>query len=106
MRTELIGLAMAMLMLAGVHGAEAAKRCRLLCRDQVRACVADARARTVCTALRGHDRRECQRSLHGEIRACKSNRGPILSACKTSVAADTCSPSGAFVEAVAARDCR
>ena len=99
MRTEFVGLAMAMVMLAGVQGAAAAKRCRLLCRDQVRACVADARARTVCTDLRGHDRRDCQRALHAAIRTCKSNRGPILSVCQTAVNTDTCSPSGAFVDA-------
>jgi hypothetical protein len=99
MRTELVGVAMAILMLAGVRGADAAKRCRLLCRDQVRACVADARTTIVCTDLRGHDRRDCQRALHADLRACKSNRGPILSACRTAVNPDACSPSGAFVDA-------
>jgi hypothetical protein len=93
-----IGLALAFLMLAGATGAVAAKRCRLLCRDQVRACVADARARIVCTDLRGHDRRDCHRELHAAIRTCKSNRGPILAACKTSTSTDTCSPSGAFID--------
>ena len=98
MRTELVGLAMGMLLLAGGTGAEAAKRCRLLCRDQVRACVADARARIVCAPLHGHDRRDCQRTLHADIRTCKSFRGPILSACKESTMPDACSPSGAFVD--------
>jgi hypothetical protein len=98
MRTEILSLAMAMLLLAGVSGAEAAKRCRLLCREQVRACVADARARIVCTELRGHDRRDCQRTLHVDLKTCKSMRGPILSTCKASTVTDACSPSGAFVE--------
>jgi hypothetical protein len=98
MCTNIIGLALAFLMLAGATGAVAAKRCRLFCRDQVRACVADARARIVCTDLRGHDRRYCHRTLHAAIRTCKSNRGPILAACKTSTSTDACSPSGAFVE--------
>ena len=99
MRTEILGLAMAMLLATGVSGAEAAaKRCRLLCRDQVRACVTAARARIVCTELRGHERRDCQRTLHVELKTCKSMRGPILSACKASTVTDACSPSGAFLE--------
>jgi hypothetical protein len=97
-RTNIVGLALTILVLAGATGAVAAKRCRLLCREQVRVCVADARARIVCTGLRGHDRRDCQRALHAAIRTCKSNRGPILAACKTSTSSDACSPSGAFVE--------
>ena len=103
MRTELIGLALAMLVLTGVATADAAKRCRRLCRDQVSACVADARARIMCTDLRGHDRRDCQRTLHAAIRTCKSMRGPILSACKVSPSIDTCSPSGAFLDDADAR---
>jgi hypothetical protein len=98
MRIEIVGLALALLLLAGTDGAEAAKRCRLLCRDQVRACVADARSRNVCTDLRGTERRVCRRTLRGEIRTCKSLHGPILAACKTSDRADTCSPSGAFLD--------
>ena len=98
MRMNVIGLALTLLVLGSATGAVAAKRCRLLCRDQVRACVADARARIVCTTLHGHDRRDCQRELHAAIRTCKSNRGPILAACKTSSSVETCSPSGAFVE--------
>ena len=98
MRTNIIGLALVVLMLAAATGAVVAKRCRLLCRDQVRACVTDARARIVCTDLRGHDRRDCHRALHVAIRTCKSNRGPILAACVTSTSMDTCSPSGAFID--------
>jgi hypothetical protein len=98
MRSRLIGLVLAMLVLTGVGSAEAAKRCRRLCRDQVQACVADARARIVCADRRGHERRDCQRELHAAIRTCKSMRGPILAACKTSPSVDTCSPSGAFVD--------
>lgn len=98
MRHAIVPLVMAMLMLAGVGGAEAAKRCRLLCREQVRACVADARATIVCSALHGHERRDCQRGLHLAIRTCKSMRGSILSTCKASTSLETCSPSGAFVD--------
>ena len=98
MRSRLIGLVLATLVLTGVGSAEAAKRCRRLCRDQVQACVADARARIVCADRRGHERRDCQRDLHAAIRTCKSMRGPILAACKTSPTVDTCSPSGAFVD--------
>jgi hypothetical protein len=98
MRTQLFVLAMAMLVLAGVHGAEAAKRCRRLCRDQVQACVAATRARIACTGRRGPDRRACNRDLHTALRACRSMRGPILSACKASASVDTCSPSGAFLD--------
>jgi len=98
MRTTTLGLALAMLVLTGVAGAEAAKRCRRLCREQVAACVADARTRVVCTELRGRERRDCQRALHVEIRSCKSMRGTILSTCKTSPSTDTCSPSGAFLD--------
>ncbi len=98
MRTNIVGLALAFLVIASATSAVAAKRCRLLCRDQVRACVADARARIVCTELHGHDRRDCQRSLHAAVRTCKAIRGPILAACKTSTSTDTCSPSGAFLE--------
>jgi hypothetical protein len=98
MRTQIIGLALAVLFTTGIGAAHAAKRCRLLCRDQVRACVTDARTNLVCTALRGPDRRDCQRQLHTALRTCKSMRGPILTACKTSTSTDTCSPSGAFVE--------
>ena len=98
MRNELVGLALGMLVLTGVSGADAARRCRLLCRDQVRACVAEARARIVCTDRHGHERRDCQRDLHTALRTCKSVRGPILAACKTSASVDTCSPSGAFLD--------
>jgi hypothetical protein len=92
-------LAMATIMLAGVTGADAAKRCRRLCRDQVRACVDEARARIVCTALHGGDRRDCQRALHTALRTCKSMRGPVLSACKAATTSTACSPSGAFLDA-------
>ncbi|MGH7895571.1 MAG: hypothetical protein ACREQL_12945 [Candidatus Binatia bacterium] len=78
--------------------ATAAKRCRLLCRDAIRACVADARAHIPCTGLRGHDRRACQRDLHAAIRTCKRSSGPILQACKASTSVDACSPSGAFLD--------
>ena len=98
MRTEIAALSLIVLALASATGAVAARRCRLLCREQVRTCVADARARIVCTDLRGHDRRDCQRALHTVVRACKSNRGPILAACKTSTNPVACSPSGAFLE--------
>jgi hypothetical protein len=98
MRIEIVGLAMALLLLAGANLAEAAKRCRRLCRDQVRACVAEARTRGVCTDLRGSERRDCRRTLRAEVRTCKSMRGPILSGCKVSESVDTCSPSGAFVD--------
>ena len=98
MRSEIIGLALAMLVLGGAAGAAAAKRCRLLCRDQVRACVAEARTRIVCADRRGHERRDCQRELHLAIRTCKSMRGPILAACKASTNLDACSPSGAFID--------
>lgn len=98
MRAQIFGLALAVLLAGGVGAADAAKRCRALCRAEVRTCVTDARARRVCAGLRGHDRRECQRELHAAIRVCTSMRGPILAACKASTSADTCSPSGAFVE--------
>jgi hypothetical protein len=100
MQIATVALALAMLVLSGATGASAAKRCRLLCKEQVRACVADARARIVCTERHGHDRRDCQRELHVTIRACKSIRGPILSGCKTATSTDTCSPSGAFIDGV------
>jgi hypothetical protein len=98
MRMTTLSLALAMLMLASITTAEAAKRCRRLCRDQVRACVTDAKARIVCAGLKGHDRRDCMRTLHTAVRDCKSMQGPILSLCKASTSADSCSPSGAFVE--------
>src|SRR5262245_37154945 len=98
MRTTTLSLALAMLMLGGITVAQAAKRCRLLCRDQVRACVADAKATIVCAGTKGHDRRDCMRMLHVAVRDCKSMRGPILSLCKASTSQDSCSPSGAFVE--------
>ena len=98
MRTATLMLALAMLMLGGITFAEAAKRCRKLCRDQVTACITDAKARIVCAGLKGHDRRDCMRTLHAAVRECKSMRGPILSSCKASTSTDTCSPSGAFVE--------
>src|SRR5678816_2237906 len=79
MRTASLSLALAMLMLAGITTAEAAKRCRRLCRDQVRACVTDAKARIVCAGTKGHDRRDCMRTLHAAVRECKSMSGPILS---------------------------
>ena len=98
MHSGFFGLALALAILAGATHVEAAKRCRLLCRDQVRACVADARARIACTGLRGGDRRDCRRELNHAVRTCKSMRGPILSACTASTSVETCSPSGAFVE--------
>jgi hypothetical protein len=98
MRTTTLSLALAVLVIGGITAAEAAKRCRLLCRDQVRACVADAKATIVCTGTKGHDRRDCMRTLHAAVRECKSMRGPILSVCKASTSTDSCSPSGAFVE--------
>lgn len=98
MRSAIVPVALAMFVLAGFAGAEAAKRCRLRCRDQVRACVADARARIACTDLHGHDRRDCQRELHAAVRTCKSMRGPILAACRVSTSIETCSPSGAFLD--------
>lgn len=98
MRTTTLSLALAMLMLGSITVAEAAKRCRKLCRDQVTACVTDAKTRNVCTGLKGPERRDCKRTLHAAIRECKSMAGPILSLCKSSTNADSCSPSGAFVE--------
>jgi hypothetical protein len=98
MHTGILGLAIAMVMLTGVYEAQA-KRCRRVCRDQVVACVADARARIVCTELVGTERRDCRRALHTAIRTCRSARGPILAACKASASVDTCSPSGAFLDA-------
>jgi len=98
MRTTTLSLALAMLMLAGITTAEAAKRCRRLCRDQVMACITDAKARIVCAGTKGHDRRDCMRTLHTAVRECKSMQGPILSLCKASTSTDSCSPSGAFVE--------
>ena len=98
MRMEIIGLALALLCTTGIGAAHAAKRCRLLCRDQVRACMTAARTSIVCTGFHGHDRRDCQRELHTALRTCKSMRGPILSACKASTSTETCSPSGAFLE--------
>ena len=98
MGTTTLSLALAMLMLASITTAEAAKRCRRLCRDQVRACVTDAKARIVCAGTKGHDRRDCMRTLHAAVRECKSMSGPILSLCKASTSTDACSPSGAFVE--------
>jgi hypothetical protein len=98
MQIATVALAMSILVLSGATGASAAKRCRLLCREQVHACVDDARTQIVCTDRHGHDRRDCQRALHAAIRTCKSTRGPILAGCKTSTTADTCSPSGAFVD--------
>jgi hypothetical protein len=98
----MVGLTLLALIVAGASGADAAKRCRLLCREQIRACVTDARARIVCGALHGHERRDCQRELHRTIRTCKSMRGPILAACKASTSPDTCSPSGAFLDERAA----
>jgi hypothetical protein len=87
-----------MLFLGGITAAEAAKRCRKLCRDQVAACVAAAKTQYVCTGLKGTERRDCKRTLHAAIRECKSMRGAILSACKASTSTDSCSPSGAFLE--------
>ena len=98
MRTITLSLALAMLMLGGITVAEAAKRCRKLCRDQVTACVTAAKTQYVCTGLKGPERRDCKRALHAAIRECKSMRGPILSSCKASTSPDTCSPSGSFVE--------
>jgi hypothetical protein len=98
MRTTTLSLALAMLVMGGATAAQAAKRCRRLCRDEVTACVTAAKSRNVCTGLKGHDRRDCMRSLHAAVRECKSMSGAILSACKASTSTDTCSPSGAFVE--------
>jgi hypothetical protein len=98
MRTTTLSLALAMLMLGGITFAEAAKRCRKLCRDQVTACVTAAKSQYVCTGLKGIERRDCKRTLHAAIRECKSVRGSILSLCKASTSTDSCSPSGAFVE--------
>ena len=98
MRTTTLSLALAMLVIGGVTAADAAKRCRRLCRDQVFACVADAKARIVCAGTKGHDRRDCMQTLHAAVRECKSMSGPILSLCKASTSTDACSPSGAFVE--------
>ena len=98
MRTATLSLALAMLVMGSITAAEAAKSCRRLCRDQVTACVAGAKARIVCAGTKGHDRRDCMRTLHAAVRECKSMRGPILAACKVSTSTDACSPSGAFVE--------
>ena len=98
MHTGILGLAIATVLLMGVYDVQA-KRCRRLCRDEVVACIADSRATHVCTELAGTERRDCRRALHTAIRTCRSFRGPILAACKTSTSVDTCSPSGAFVEA-------
>ena len=98
MRTMTLSLALAMLVMGGITAAEASKRCRKLCRDQVMACITDAKARIVCAGTKGHDRRDCMRTLHTAVRECKSMQGPILSLCKASTSTDSCSPSGAFVE--------
>lgn len=98
MRTATLSLALAMLVMGSITAAHAAKRCRKLCHDQVVSCVADAKARIACAGTKGHDRRDCMKTLHAAVRECKSMRGAILSACKASTSTDTCSPSGAFVE--------
>jgi len=94
-------IAVATMMLFSAVGADAAKRCRMLCREQVRGCIAAAKSQNVCTALHGHERRDCQRTLHTAVRTCKSMRGPILATCKVSPNPDACSPSGAFLDDVA-----
>ncbi len=96
--TNVALLALALAASLSVTPAMAARRCRVLCRDAVQACVSDARARMVCTGLRGHDRAQCKRDLHVAIRTCKRNSGPILQACKASTNPDSCSPSGAFLD--------
>ena len=98
MRTTTLSLVLAMLVIGSITAAEAAKRCRKLCRDQVTACVTAAKTQYVCTGLKGPERRDCKRTLHAAIRECKSMSGPILSLCKASTSPDSCSPSGAFVE--------
>ena len=103
MRTRAIVLVIAALVSGMPAGASAAKRCRLLCREQVRACVAEARAQIVCAGRTGHDRRDCQRELHAAMRTCKSMRGPILAGCKEATSAETCSPSGAFLDTGSAK---
>jgi len=86
-------------LLAAALPAGAAKPCRSLCRDEIKACTSAARSSFACTGLKGAEHRRCTRDRVRAIRACKASKGPILHACKVSANQSACSPSGAFLDA-------
>jgi hypothetical protein len=86
--------------LLAAGSASARKNCRRLCRESVAACVDGVRAGISCTGLRGAERRDCARTRRQALRACKSRKGPIRQACEASPSLATCSPSGAFLDAI------
>jgi len=79
-------------------GPAVAKNCRKLCKNDVHACISDAKRTMNCTPLRGKDKRTCNKARATAIHACVSRKGPIMQACAASSSSTTCSPSGAFVD--------
>lgn len=92
-------LALGTMLLAVPAGAKTgAKNCRKLCKNEIHACVSDAKRTMNCTPLRGKDKRTCNKARATAIHACVFRKGPIMQACAASSSSTTCSPSGAFVD--------
>jgi hypothetical protein len=69
----------------------AAKDCRKLCHDTIKACVEQAKTANDCKGLTGADRRTCRKARRHAIMECGSSKGSILTACKASTNPNTCS---------------
>ena len=83
-----VGLAALVLCLGmAATPASAAKKCKKLCKPELTACL------TPCASLKGKEKRLCKK-------ACKTTaRTVTIPLCKERVEhADTCSPSGAFID--------
>ena len=68
----------------------AAKDCRKLCGAEIKSCVAAAKARNDCAGLKGAEQHACKKRRRSAIKSCRSNKGPVLTACKASAATSTC----------------
>lgn len=71
-------------------------KCRMLCKQDIKDCVAAVPKNSTCTGT-GAEKRTCRKGHHTAKVACKTNS---LSLCKSDSNPDpnVCSPSGAFLD--------
>lgn len=101
-KTKVVAAFGALVFVAGlaaspVHAAK--KKCPKLCKDAISACLAAVPAPSTCTGT-AKEKKTCKRDIAKRKKDCRKG---ILKACKdraATVAADVCSPSGAFLSLV------